>query len=348
MGKLFLNAVLVLLVAVASPAWVMADESRAPDAASTQTTSDWLAEFQKNLRASYTFELIGPYLESLSGNIRQVESNGDITNTGDDITITHYLAVGYKLDSNWSIGVTQPFVLHIDEVAQPEENSKEILDPTKSNFRSLDPYVTLTNSKILAFEPAGFAMDGLVRYYIPISPGTKFSADGSSDFVRNSEKGAKRTESAHGALRFLINPNFSFAEKFNLGLTSFVTFKFAKRSDEDRKRLLTKLNDGSAGVSGSREDFQLVFDPSLSYSVASNIDLAVDVSLPRLRHYTNTVQAEKVWLSDAADGAYGTIWTAGVSWQAVKTLNINPQLSWSGHRRLSNTEIGLTAKYTFF
>lgn len=269
--------------------------------ATSSATSSAPAPITKNMKAFYEMWLYGPNIQSLSGNV---------DGTGMNLNILHTFGVGYRLPDNWSVGLTQGFSQTIDEKARSEG------DPWVAN----DPYVSLSNTSLWKDEKRGMNIYGYVRYYAPFSRATNQTAD---------KAGVQ--DSGYGSVRFYLNPTKTWLDgKLTFNGVMLFQARLPKRSNAARM---------TANGQETREDFYLLFDPILAYTLSSKLEVYAEWTTGYLRHKT--------------DGSFGRIkdnqyTSVGFNILVGKRMLLNPYASAGPKfRGLKNTDLGLIANYTF-
>lgn len=301
--------------------------ARAEEAAPATSTSGW-ETFQKNARASYLLWLQGMRSEALSGN-----RDG----TGTSLVADHYAALGYSLGSGYSVKLTNLMRQTIDE------------DPTNRPTEFMDPYLTLSKSKLIDVEKAQFGVDTYLRYYIPVSNGT---INGKNRGVIN--------DTGRGQLRVYINPNKAFFDgALTFNFATLTQFKFNANTPQERfdKATIEKAKTGRGNLGTSvvsyREDMYFVFNPSVAWTASSKVEAYVEwASL--WRHTTNGKWSS---VNHPADGQYIS---PGINWTPTKKILVNPYISYQlsainkkddpangMDKGLGNFDIGLQMQYSF-
>lgn len=300
--------------------------ARAEEAAAT-STSGW-DTFTKNARASYLLWLQGMRSEALSGN-----RDG----TGTSLVADHYAALGYNLGNNYSIRLTNLMRQTIDE------------DPTNRPTEFLDPYLTLSKSKLVSVEKAAFAVDTYLRYYIPVSNGT---INGKNRGVIN--------DTGRGQLRVYINPNKSFFDgALTVAFATLTQFKFNSNTPQERfdKATIEKNKTGRGNLGTSvvsyREDMYFVFNPSVAWTASSKVEAYVEWAA-LWRHTTNGKWSS---VNHPSDGQYIS---PGINWTPTKKILVNPYISYqlsainikdnptAGQKKgIEHFDIGLQMQYSF-
>jgi hypothetical protein len=262
-------------------------------------------DLMQNARFMYEFWLRGMNSRALSGN-----TNGEGTN----LSVLHTFAFGYQLNQKWSLGFTQAFSQSIDQKPATEK------DPWVAE----NPYFAVVNNSLWKSGDETMNLYAYARYYFP------FSRENARAVSQ-----AKRLEAGRGSFRLYVNPTKSFLDgKLTLNLQTLVQIPFARRSGADRA--------AANGGDPSHEDFHFLFDPILTYTLNSNVEVYLEYATGSLHHYTNG-QLSK--LTDPDDGQYIS---EGMNILVGKKLLINPYFSQGPvFRGLKNTDIGILADYTF-
>lgn len=282
------------------------------------SASQMLQTLKKNAKSYYLLEVAGPTIKSLSGNSEGNEvSVGGTQYGGTNLTFIHYLAAGMKLGSKWTVMVSQSAAQYVDEVPVG----------TRDSFVMNDPYITFSNSRILAVPQAKFALNGYVRYYAPLSRLSNQRIDS-----------AAPNEAGRGTVRLTLNPNFSWLDgALALNFYNLFHYRFSAVSNPER----TAKNGGSA----SRADYYHIFDPILSYSINSKVDVYLEYAA-YMRHNSRPNAEGKQW--SRLDSEHSL--SPGLYISAAKGLFLNPYISWGGEpslSRIGKSTIGLAAQYTF-
>jgi hypothetical protein len=309
--------------------------------AGASPTPSW---FATNAHATYLAWLTGMHTEAL---------NGDRDGTGQNLEFDHYVAINADLGHNFNLKLTNWAAQIIDE------------DPASRQFQPGDPYLTLTNGKLLHSDRYAMNLEAYVRFYVPISRGT-------SDLQN---KGTAR-DFGNGMGRVYLNPSKNWLDG-NLTLNGAVIWNHRFSSMDPDVRLARGTRQNAADVSQGaaspftpvsyREDMYLVLDPSLVYSISTKVDLYVEWASGYLRHTTagtiteggvnHPVAAKWSSINHPSDGMY---LSPGVYWSPTKKVYVNPYLSYqlsavhetgvaSPKRRISifNCDVGLQLQYTF-
>ena len=316
--KLKLYTVLSLLsLALLSPA-----HAEDTNGSQSSVSNFDLSSLSKNLKANYLAWLIGPSTKAL---------DGDVGNTGyNQLTLIHYPSVGFKLNPKMTLMATTPVTQKFG--AQSSEKPAEQLTPN-------DPYISLSHSALLKNEKLGFNMSGLLRYYAPFSTATN------NGF-------ATKTDARNGQVRFLLNPTKTFFdEKLTVSAQSFVQYRFARSSAQER---IVKTG------KDIQEDYYYVLDPSISYDFSAKFSVGLEYCSGYMRHTSNG------HFSNTGDTTYGQYLSPNATWSPTKKLMINPYLSWGESAASSikafkmasydntsdkafykNMDIGMIVQYTF-
>lgn len=296
-----------------------ADNSAAYSSPTMSSASQMLQNLKKNAKAYYLLEIGGPTIKALSGNSEGNEvSAGGATYGGTNLTFIHYFAAGAKIGSKWTVMVTQSASQYVDEV------------PTgvRDSFVVNDPYITFSNSRILAApQVSNFKLNGYVRYYAPLSRTSNQRIDA-----------AAPTEAGRGTVRLTLNPNFSWLDgALALNFYNLFHYRFSSVSNPER----TAKNAGSA----SRADYYHIFDPILSYSINSKVDIYLEYAA-YMRHNSRPNAEGKQW--SRLDSEHSL--SPGLYISAAKGLFLNPYISWGDGAslgRIGKSTIGFAAQYTF-
>jgi len=313
-----LLGLMLAAVAVSQPA--RADETNASTASSDQS---WI---QKHGKASYLIWMTGMHTEALSGN-----RDG----TGTALEFDHYVALGADIGKGYSLKVTNWAAQSIDE------------DDSTRQFEPGDPYMTLSQGKILHSDRYAANLEGYLRYYFPFSRST----------VDNLNKGTTK-DYGHGMLRLYLNPSKSWFDgklTFNLGLIT--NFRFNSMTPQERFNRATaqSIKDGGKTTPQSfREDMYFILDPILDYSVNPKVDVYLEWASGYLRHTTNGHWTSITPDSAGAAKADGMYISPGVYWSPTKKVYVNPYLSYQLSNRLYDkklnlfhADVGLQLQYTF-
>ena len=287
-----------------------ADSSTAAPASSggVSVASNIFNNVRKNVTGSYLLELTGPNIRDLSG----AKADKKLGNSSTNININHYFGIGYKIGSRWRIGMTQTFSQTIDEFKNAD------VDPLVAK----DPYITLTNSKVLSSEKYGANLSAYIRYYAPLSrASSKAVAAAAAD-----EYGA-------GKVRLLVAPTKTFLDgALTINLTSLINYHISSVSSQVRA---TK-NDGDS----ARNDMQLVFNPGVYYQAAPKVEVYLEYATA-LDHTTKN------------GGHWGKYkdqdeFNPGVNYQITKRLQLNPVLGIAPrYAEFKKTSIYFNALYAF-
>jgi hypothetical protein len=227
---LILPAVLALLVSTN----VLANSTASVPATSSSSSGDLLAKMRKNVRGNYQLWFRGPRTTTLSGN-----TNG----AGMNLIATHYLGLGYKVGSKWSVSATQSFTQNIDEIQ----------NTTKDPFVANNPYLTVSNSRIWASDRYGTSLSGYLRYYAPLSRSAQRAADL-----------AEVDEAGNGSIRLLLTPSKSWMDgNLTFSATSLVEYRLAARTSAERQTIKD---------SPYRNDMIFLITPTLSYAFNSVVE----------------------------------------------------------------------------
>lgn len=306
--KLILGLSLVLLVC-GNGAWADTTSTFSVPTSSSQSSLDEImAKVRKNVRAHYQLWFRGSNVKALSGN-----SDGNGTN----LLMTHYLGLGYRISSKWSISVTQPFTQRIDNKPADE------VDPFASN----DPYLSLTNPRVLNSQRYGFNLLGQLRYYLPFSRGT-------SQAVAK----AAPADTGHGMFRFLVAPSKTWLDgalNFTPNIMAF--YRLPARTNAERTTA-----QAAKGGSGAHDHLSLIFDPVLSYALSEKLELYLEYAAS-MDHSTAAPLGSK-WTKWKTEDYV----SPGANIQLTKKLLLNPYLDFPPRiDDLNLTGVGLQAIYSF-
>jgi hypothetical protein len=312
-------------------------QARAAEASAADADKSWA---QKYLAGYYLNWLTGMHTEALSGN-----RDGTGTNLEDD----HFLAFGGRLAKNTKLMLTLWAAQNIDETTGDRNGARQ--------FQPGDPYLTLSQNKIVDLERYQFTLDGYLRFYFPTSLNT----------VNSLNKGTA-TDYGHGMVRVYLSPTKGwFDGKLTFQPNVFWNYYFNSMSPTERfNRSTTQAAlDGSTKPSSVRSDMYLILDPILDYTINSKVDIYLEWASGKIRHYTSGVQTDASG-THSVDGRWSSInhptdgdyLSPGLNWAPTKKISVNPYLSYqlSGvndssavKRRISlfHADIGLQAQYTF-
>lgn len=290
--------------ALCLPAHAETATASAAPAVQSSTSGFDLSKIRQNMRASYQMWLYGMNTRAMSGNL---------DGSGTNLNITHYATLGYKVSRKWSVSVTQPFNQTIDEKPASE------VDPVVS----LDPYITFSNASITKSDRYGTNLSGYIRYYAPLSRSTNRAANAGA-----------RSDAGNGALRLLVTPSKTFMDgALTVSGTTLLQYRFPGNSSAER---------AARGGSAIREDYYILFNPSVAYAISSKVEAYVEYASGYLRHSTDGK------FSKFNDPVYGQYISPGINWQASKRLALNPYLSVGPvFRGVKNTDIGVIGTYSF-
>ncbi len=274
-----------------------------PANSSTSTSSELLEKFKKNIRGSYQLWFRGPTASTLSGN-----TNG----RGQNLALSHYFAVSYRVGSKWSVGATQPFTQTIDEV------------PTNDPFVAGNPYLTITRPNVFSSERYGVSVYGYIRYYAPVSRSAQRAADAASP-----------DESGKGSIRLYLAPTKSFKDgKISVGAPFLLDYRMASRTNAERD---------AANGEPYRNDMVFFIAPNVSYSFSPKVDAYLEYGFD-LTHSTKGNLTSK-W-GKATDSDYITL---GTNISLTKRLLLNPYtVSELRMKDIKTTQIHLVALYSLF
>ena len=283
---------------------------------SSSSFGDWI---KTNGRASYNMWITGMRTEALSGN-----RDG----TGTNLTVLHTGTVGASVGKGYTIKLAQGAYQYIDELDEQE----------KRGWQPVDPYLSLSQGKIMESERFLTKLEGSIRYYIPISRNTYDAVNRGSS-----------TEAGRGQVRVYLTPVKGFLDgKLVLNLMNIANFRLNSLSPQERFDRSSRevLKTGKGKPQSFREDMWYIFYPNIAYSISPKVDLTLEYATGYLRHTT-----DGKWSSTnhPDDGA----WTAfGVSWSPTKKVNINPYISYqlsalAKDRGITKMDLGLIAGYTF-
>lgn len=168
---------------------------------SIQKNKTFFQSLKEKSSVSYIFETTGPTLQALDG----------VENDGHQVNFAHYIALGYKLNKEMKLGLTQYFT-----------NSFR----SESEGRNLgigSPYVTLSHSNL--YKKGNMTLSGYVRYYVPLS-------------TLNTSSGGTEKDEKNGKLRFKLAPSFKINDKVSVA-GSFYLYKplarYGLRTGEKRR-----------------------------------------------------------------------------------------------------------------
>ena len=301
MKKMRLIALATLVAAFAAQT-VYADSTASAGTSVSGSSPTLLENVLKKVKASYLLELTGPTTNALSGS--------KLDGKGANIKIVHYASAGYRVGSKWSVSVTQPFTQLIDEV------DNQVKDPFYGN----DPYLTVTNSRVLGSNFLNFNLYAFARYYAPISKGTV-----------NARNKSDPAETGNGRMRILIDPSISMGD-FSVDFGQNLYFLFAKRSDADRT---------AANGNPHRIDMRYLPTITPAYQLTKNIQPYLEMGT-LINHSTNGHWSR---FNDKDDGAY---LSPGANINVGKKLLLIPAIAFGPtYRGFKNASISLQALYTF-
>jgi hypothetical protein len=303
------------MAAIAHPEAKADSSAAAPAGASSASSggSSLLDEIQKNGIAAYLAWLTGPNTQALSGN-----KDG----TGTNLSLSHYGWIGWKFNDKVNITLSEVAQQTIDDVPAHKANP----------FVYSDPYITLTNSKLMHSDYYGTNLMAYIRYYVPASR---------TDHDNNNA--GRFTDLGYGGIRLFVNPTKSwFDGKLTFNGQALTNIRFASLSREERARR-SLANDGS-NPNGDREDFYVLLDPVLDYQWTPKVDVYLEYATGYLRHHTNGH-----FVTNPRSLGDGQWFSPGLNWTPTKKILLNPYLSWGPRPAggVKNTDIGVQFQYTF-
>ncbi len=240
-----LSLIIVALFALSA----YAEDSTATASTSTSTTS-FKQKYLKNVGASYTVELYGVGMQSLTG---------DLDGKGNSYNAIHYPSISYKFD--------RPGI-KLSAAGQISQTFNKNRDADMVDF--LDPYLTVSKADLYKDEVRGISVLGYIRYYVPVSKGARES-------YQLAAKAAN--DQGNGKFRVLLAPTKTFLNgkaEFTF-LTSYY-YRLAKNSSAER-----------AALTGSpfRNDMYFYYDPQLAWNLSTKVQPYVEYVSGLLKHSTN-------------------------------------------------------------
>jgi hypothetical protein len=299
MRKLFILP--VALVAIWAGAAQANSTASVPTNTSTSTSSELLAKFKQNIRGTYQAWFRGPTTATLSGNT---------SGAGHNLALSHYLALGYKIGSKWSVSATQPFTQTIDE------------NPANDPFVAGNPYLTITRPSVYSNEKYGVSVYGYLRYYAPVSRSAQRAVDAASP-----------DEAGKGSMRLYLAPNKAFRDgKLNVSVPFLLDYRIASRT-----RAARELANGEP----FRNDMVFAVSPTVGYAFTPKVEGYLEYGFD-LTHSTRGSLLTK-W-GKATDTDYFSL---GGNISLTKRLLLNPYtVSEMRLKDLKTTQLHLVAVYS--
>jgi hypothetical protein len=303
---LILPAALALLVSNT----VLANSTASAPSTSTSSSGDTLAKIRKNLRGNYQLWFRGPRTTTLSGN-----TSGD----GMSLLATHYLGLGYKVGSKWTVSATQSFTQNIDEISSLSDDPVNGVDPFVAN----NPYLTVSNARIWASDRYGSSLSGYLRYYAPFSRSAQRGADAASP-----------NDAGNGSIRLLMTPSKSWRDgALTFSSAFFLEYKLAARTSNERR---------IANGNPYRNDMVFLITPTISYAFSSAFEGYLEYGFD-LTHSTKGNVFTKWGTYKDTDYL-----SPGANITVTKRLSLNPFLEFSPRiKDAKDMAIHLVALYSF-
>lgn len=261
-------------------------------AARAETVLSW-AEWRPALEkfnASYTSALGGSTLH---------RPNGNVDGRGRNLSWENSAEITYKPASDWRIKVGGGVMRFF----RPKDGKNP-----RPDTDLIDPFLHLSRKRIV--DVSGFSLDARVRYYFPLSHGTRSTIGRAND-------------SGRGTLNFGVFPHWSLLDGV-LALAHFVEadYRLDKRAAADRENYAVKT-----GL-------------NVSYAIRRHLSTSLEYTTGSLRH-SNSGRWSKVKDRQRI--------IAGMSIKPLNGLSVNPTLAWGANKsfRLNRAELGLGATYDF-
>jgi hypothetical protein len=258
-------------------------------AESVLSWAEWSPALE-NFGASYTSALGGSTLH---------RPNGNLDGRGRNLSWENSAEITYKPSKDWRIklggGVMRFF--------RPQDSKNP-----RPDTDLIDPFLHLSRKRLV--DISGFTLAARVRYYFPVSHGTKSTVGRAND-------------SGRGTLNFGVFPHWSVFDG-DLAFAHFVEadYRLDKRA------------------AANRENYSVKTGLNISYALSRYLSASGEYTTGNLRH-SNSGRWSKLRDRQRI--------IAGMNIKPLIGLSVNPTLAWGANKtfRLNRAELGLGATYEF-